>query len=129
LAGQVRKRNTVKDPLAAFVRLRACYPVEMEIFVVMDNLEHAQARAAEGRSWPHNIEPVYIRTYASWLSAIDHFGALKKFAIAGSDDPSHEFRRWRIARATSPGATGPRAATRPPSPGSHGLSCPGTSHQ
>lgn len=47
----------------------------------------------------HNIEPVYTPTYASWLNAIEsHFAALKKFAIAGTDDPSHEYRRWRIAR-------------------------------
>lgn len=46
-----------------------------------------------------NIEPVYTPTYSSWLNAIEaHFAPLKKFAISGTDDPSHEYRRWRIAR-------------------------------
>src|SRR5713101_2367201 len=47
----------------------------------------------------HNIEPAYTPTYSSWLNAIEaHFTSLKKFAIGGTDDPSHEYRRWRIAR-------------------------------
>lgn len=47
----------------------------------------------------HSIEPVYTPTYASWLNAIEsHLGPLKKFAIAGTNDPSHEYRRWRIVR-------------------------------
>lgn len=47
----------------------------------------------------HNIAPVYTPPYASWLNAIEsHFTPLKKFAIGGTDDPSHEFRRRRIAR-------------------------------
>ena len=28
----------------------------------------------------------------------DHAASLKKFAIGDTDDPSHEYRRWRIAR-------------------------------
>ena len=44
-------------------------------------------------------EPAYTPTYSSWLNAIEaHFTSLKKFAIGGTDDPSHESRRWRIAR-------------------------------
>lgn len=47
----------------------------------------------------HNIEPAYTPTYSSWLNAIEaHVTSLKKFAIGGTDDPSHEYRRWRIAR-------------------------------
>ena len=39
----------------------------------------------------HNIEPAYTPTYSSWLNAIEaHFTSLKKFAIGGTDDPSHE---------------------------------------
>lgn len=46
-----------------------------------------------------NIEPAYTPTYSSWLNAIEaHFTALKKFAITGTDDPSHAYRRWHIAR-------------------------------
>jgi hypothetical protein len=47
----------------------------------------------------HNIEPAYTPTYSSWLNAIEaHVTSLKTFAIGGTDDPSHECRRWRIAR-------------------------------
>lgn len=99
LVGQVRKRKRVDDLLAVFARLRACYPLSTRLYVVMDNLnthKHARLKAFMAA---HNIEPVYTPTYASWLNAIEaHFGPLKKFAIAGTDDPSHEHRRWRIAR-------------------------------
>jgi transposase len=99
LVGQVRKRKTVKDLLAVFARLRACYPMSTRLYVVMDNLnthKHARLKAFMA---DHNIEPVYTPTYSSWLNAIEaHFGPLKKFAINGTDDPSHEYRRWRIAR-------------------------------
>ena len=99
LVGQVRKRKTVKDLLAVFGRLRACYPLSVRLFVVMDNLnthKHARLRAFMAT---HNVEAVYTPTYASWLNAIEsHFTGLKRFGIAGTDDPSHEFRRRRIAR-------------------------------
>lgn len=95
----MRKRKTVKDVLAVFARLRACYPLEVRLYVVMDNLnthKHARLKAFMAA---HNIEPVYTPTYASWLNAIEcHFMPLKKFAISGTDDPSHEHRRRRIAR-------------------------------
>jgi len=99
LVGQVRKRKTVDDLVAVFARLRACYPPDVRIYVVMDNLnthKHARLKAFMAA---HNIEPVYTPTYASWLNAIEsHFTPLKKFAISGTDDPSHEYRRRRIAR-------------------------------
>lgn len=99
LVGQVRERKTVKDLLAVFARLRACYPMTTRLYVIMDNLnthKHARLRAFMAAQ---NIEPVYTPTYSSWLNAIEaHFAPLKKFAISGTDDPSHEYRRWRIAR-------------------------------
>jgi len=99
LVGQARKRKTAKDLLAVFARLRACYLMTTRIYVVMDNLNtHTHARLKSFMA-THNIEPVYTPTYASWLNAIEsHFTRLKKFAITGTDDPSHEYRRWRIAR-------------------------------
>jgi transposase len=97
--GQVRKRKRVDDLLAVFARLRACYPPNTRLYVIMDNLnthKHARLKAFMAQ---HNIEPVHTPTYASWLNAIEaHFGPLKRFAIAGTDDPSHEHRRARIAR-------------------------------
>lgn len=99
LVGQVRKRKTVRDLLAVFARLRACYPMTTRLYVVMDNLNTHKNVRLKTFMTAHNIEPVYTPTYASWLNAIEsHFTPLKRFAIAGTDDPSHEYRRWRIAR-------------------------------
>lgn len=84
----------MKDLLAVFARLRACYPLDVWLHVVMDSLnthKHARLRAFMA---DHNIEPVYTPTYASWLNAsASHFTPLKKFGICGTDDPSHEYRR------------------------------------
>ncbi len=99
IVGQVRKRKTVDDLLAVFARLRACYPITVRLYVVMDNLNTHKNVRLKAFMAAHNIEPVYTPTYASWLNAIEsHFTQLKKFAIGGTDDPSHEYRRWRIAR-------------------------------
>ena len=99
LVGQVRKRKTVDDLLAVFARLRSCYPITTRLYVVMDNLNTHKNVRLKAFMAAHNIEPVYTPTYASWLNAIEcHFGPLKRFAIGGTDDPSHEYRRWRIAR-------------------------------
>jgi hypothetical protein len=60
LVGQVRKRKTVDDMLAVFARLRSCYPLEVRLYVVMDNLNtHKHARlkpfmtAPQHRGWLH----------------------------------------------------------------------------
>ena len=99
LVGQVRKRKTHQDLLAALVRLRACYPEELKIYLVMDNLNTHRHPVLKAFYDSANIEPVWTPTYASWLNAIEaHFGGVRKFAIAGSDDPSHRHRRRRIQR-------------------------------
>lgn len=38
LAGTCRRHKRVRDLLAAFTRLRACYPPQVKLYVVMDNL-------------------------------------------------------------------------------------------
>lgn len=99
LVGQVRKRKTHKDLLAVFSRLRACYPRRQRIYLVMDNLNTHRHPLVEEFYASNNIEPVWTPTYASWLNAIEaHFGSIRKFAINGSDDPSHQQRRRRIQR-------------------------------
>jgi len=99
LVGQVRKRKTHQDLLAVFARLRNCYPAEQRIYLVMDNLNTHRHRLVRAFYESHNIEPVWTPTYSSWLNAIEaHFGGVRKFAIAGADDPTHEYRRRRIAR-------------------------------
>lgn len=99
LVGQVRKRKTHRDVLAVFRRLRACYPAETRLYIVMDNLNtHRHQRVREYLAC-HNMEAVPTPTYASWLNAIEaHFTPLKKFALTVSDDRDHRSRRRRIAR-------------------------------
>lgn len=99
LVGQVRKRKTHQDLLAVFARLRACYPKEKRIYIVMDNLNTHRHPLVRAFYADNNVEPVWTPTYASWLNAIEaHFGGVRKFAINGSDEPSHQHRRRRIQR-------------------------------
>lgn len=99
LVGQVRKRKRVDDLLAVFARLRACYPSSVRLYVVMDNLNTHKHLRLRTFMAAHNMEAAYTPTYASWLNAIEaQFTPLKTFAIKGTDDPSHQHRRRRIAR-------------------------------
>lgn len=98
LAGRIRKRKTAKDIQACFAKLRACYPIQIRIYVVMDNLS-ANIRAAKDYFPGRNMEAVYVPTNASWLNAIEsEFTALHADTIKNSDDPNHIVRRRRIYR-------------------------------
>jgi len=99
LVGQVRRRKTHKDLLVVFARLRACYPREQRIYLVMDNLSSHRHPLVRAFYESNNVEPVWTPTYSSWLNAIEaHFGGIRRFAINGSDEPSHQHRRRRIQR-------------------------------
>lgn len=83
----------------AFRRLRRCYPGK-RLFVVLDNLhqvhDHPRFLALLRRL---KITPVWIPTQASSLNLIEaHFGAMRRFTLADTDDPSHAVRRRRIYR-------------------------------
>ena len=99
LQGTVRKRKTSKDVLAAFRRLRACYPIETRIYLIMDNLSSHKQKDVASYIEGNNMEVAWTPTYASWLNAIEaHFASLKKFVLSNSDDMSHYERRKRIGR-------------------------------
>ena len=98
LVGCVRKRKTAQDIVACFKRLRKCYPMQLRIYVVLDNLS-ANICAANEFFPRHNMEAVYLPTDASWLNAIEsEFTALHAATLKNSDDPSHTARRRRIYR-------------------------------
>jgi transposase len=98
LVGWVRKRKAARDITACFAQLRACYPIQLRLYVVMDNLS-ANIRAAEDYFPGHNMEAVYLPTNASWLNAIEsEFTALHAATLKNSDDPDHLTRRRRIYR-------------------------------
>jgi hypothetical protein len=97
--GLFRKRKRLPELVDAFRRLRRCYPGK-KLFVVMDNLhnlhDHPRFLALLRQL---RIAPVYTPTEASWLNLIEaHFGAMKRFTLANTDDPSHAVRRRRIYR-------------------------------
>jgi DDE superfamily endonuclease len=98
LVGRVRKRKTARDSVACFAQLRACYPIQLRIFVVLDNLS-ANRRAVNDYFPSHNMEAVYLPTEASWLNAIEcEFTALHAATLKNSDDRNHQSRRRRIYR-------------------------------
>jgi hypothetical protein len=94
----VRKRKTAEDIVICFKRLRNCYPRQLRIYVVMDNLSANKCAAVE--FFPgHNMEAVYLPTEASWWNAIEsEFTALHGDTIKNSDDLDHGARRRRIYR-------------------------------
>lgn len=99
LDGIFRKRKRLPDLFDAFRRLRRCYPGK-KLLVVMDNLHnihnHPRFLALLRRL---RIRPVFTPTESSWLNLIEaHFGAMKRFTLANTDDPSHAVRRRRVYR-------------------------------
>lgn len=98
LVGRVRKRKTAEDIKVCFAKLRRCYPIQLRIYVVMDNLS-ANARAANDFFPGRNMEAVHVPTDASWLNAIEsEFTALHAATLKNSDDANHWVRRRRIYR-------------------------------
>jgi len=99
LAGTIHKRKTSRDLLAAWRRLRACYPEDIRIHLILDNLSSHRYQSLSEFARTHNIALVPTTTYASWLNAIEaHFGPLKSFCLNNSDDRDHLTRRRRIYR-------------------------------
>ena len=95
--GEVHERKTTADILAVFQKLRACYPAEVRLHVVMDNLSSHKTTLLAGFMAKSNMEPVFTPTYASWLNAIEsHFFGVKKFTCQVTDDRNHLSRRQRI---------------------------------
>jgi len=88
LMGICRRRKTARDILAAFRRLRACYPRRQRLYVIMDNLNTHRHPFLREFYRTHRITVVPTPTYASWLNRIEsHLGAVRRFTVNGSDDP------------------------------------------
>ena len=97
LVGEVHERKTSADILEVFQKLRACYPAEVRLYVVMDNLSSHKTALLGDFMAKSNMEPVFTPTYASWLNAIEsHFFGVRKFTCQVTDDRSHVSRRQRI---------------------------------
>lgn len=99
LMGTCRRRKTARDVLAAFQRLRVCYPARQRLYVIMDNLNTHRHPDLRAFYRTHRITVVPMPTYASWLNLIEaHLGVMKRCTLNGSDDPSHLVRRRRFSR-------------------------------
>lgn len=99
LNGIFRRQKRLPELFEAFRRLRACYP-RKRLFVILDNLHNVHDNPrflALLRKL--RIRPVFTPTEASWLNLIEaHFGVLKRFTVANTDDLEHAVRRRRIYR-------------------------------
>jgi transposase len=85
LSGRVRDRKTHQDILKCFQKLRRCYPKEEKLYLIEDNLSAHQHEKVTQYMKSHQMKPVWLPTYASWLNLIEsHFGILKKFTIRNS---------------------------------------------
>ncbi|HXX40501.1 MAG TPA: transposase, partial [bacterium] len=94
-----RRRKTARDVLAAFRRVRTCYPHRRRLYVVMDSLSTHRHPLLRAFYRTQRITVVPLPTYASWLNLIEaHLGAMKRAVLNGSDDPTHLVRRRRISR-------------------------------
>ncbi len=83
--------------LAALKRIRARYPDQVGIFVVLDNLSAHFTPQIRVWAGANRVRLVPTPTYASYLNRIEcHFWAFVEFVIRGSDYPSH----GQLAQAT-----------------------------
>lgn len=103
---RIRHRKRWREFLAFLKVLRARY--HGRLYIVLDNF--SPHRRQEVRDWcaDHNVELVFLPTYASWLNWIEsEFAALRYFTLNGADHASHAeqnaaigaYLRWRNARA------------------------------
>ena len=98
----VRAQN--RDTLVSFCQLiRAQYPLEFRVAVVLDNFSPHLSTAADDRVGPwaeaNNAELAYTPTNGSWLNRIEgHFPHSRYFALDGTDHRSHEEQNGMIRR-------------------------------
>jgi transposase len=94
---RIRARRRWVEFLDLLKGLRARWPGE-KLYVVCDNFSpHRHARV---QAWcaAHQVELVFLPTYGSWLNWIEaEFGALRYFALNGTDHRSHVEQNAAIA--------------------------------
>jgi transposase len=90
LHGHLVEHKDGASVLAALRRLRARYPRQVAIFVVMDNLSAHWTPQIRAWAHAHRVRLVPVPTYASYLNRIEcHFWAYVEFVVRGSDCASH----------------------------------------
>jgi transposase len=88
LYGHLRATKTWRDVRELLRSLRARF--DEHLIVVLDNFSPHHKRELRAWAGGHDIELVYLPTYASWLNLIEcQFQALRRFVLDGSDHASH----------------------------------------
>jgi transposase len=111
LYGHIRPTKTWREVRELLRSLRARFTEPL--VVVLDNFSPHHTQKLRGWVAEHDIELVYLPTYASWLILIEcQFQALRRFALNGTDHGSHAeqdaaihaYLRWhnRNARPAKP---------------------------
>jgi transposase len=97
LAGRLVEHKDGPTMLGALKRIRARYPDQVGIFVVLDNLSAHFTPQIRAWAEANRVHLVPVPTYASYLNRIEcHFWAFVEFVIRGSDYASHD----QLAQAT-----------------------------
>jgi transposase len=107
LWGYLRRRKRWQETLEVLKRMRAQYPENERIFLVLDNFSPHKRK--EVRQWAREnlVTLVWTPTNASWLNRIEcQFTELKKYVFDNTYYISHEacrkemikFLRYRNAR-------------------------------
>ena len=111
LTGEVAERKTRVEFLHICDQVRARYPADVRIALVLDNF--SPHKGDEVRAWAaaNNTELAYTPHYASWLNRIEpQFKGLRYFCLAGTDHPNHDtqtrlitnYITWRNAHRDDP---------------------------
>jgi transposase len=104
LLGRFVKRKNRRTFLTFLKWLRAVYPSNEVLHIVLDNATFHDRPEVLEYAATHRIKFYFTPTSASWLNRIEcHFAALKKFALDNTDYQSHadmqsaihSYLRWR----------------------------------
>ena len=101
-----KARKRAEEFLEFLEALRARYPADTRIHLVLDNLSTHKTRAVRAYCRRKKITLVFTATNASWMNRIEcHFAPFSYFVIKNSDHPDHaaiaeaaqDYLRWRNA--------------------------------
>jgi transposase len=104
---RIRERKRWRELLSFLKLLRRRWPGQ-KLYVIMDNFSPHKHTQITDWAAAHDVELVFLPTYASWLNWIEsEFAAVRYFALNGTDHRSHAeqgdaiagYIRWRNARA------------------------------
>lgn len=104
---RIREHKRWREFLALLKLLRSRWPTQ-KLYVIADNFSPHKHPQVTSWAAGHNVELVFLPTYASWLNWIEpEFAGLRYFALNGTDHHTHAgqgemisaYMRWRNAHA------------------------------